>query len=411
LNVADGALNNIQLILQRIRSLVVEANSDLNSQNDLENIQTEINQLLLEINTISTNTNFNGLSLFTGQFQTAGEGSTTIINRLGQGTLTDMAVPYTNPVTGATGYNSVFNGSSIQPFISPLVSSLTSGAFVPTYSVWSIISASNNMFDPDSQSFVGPGVLVEEEVYSTASNFGPSPLFVDYSALPVDLGGFQIPIPTPDAINFNVPVGGPGQIFSAIFSDIGNLQEAVGAQAAFLTQLPIAQVTGNALTVNDGGDEGQIVAINLPEINTEVLNVSGINVLDPDITTVNPQNVATATPAKAVVTGVSSSNVMNASLAEYQLDQALQSISSTRAQVGAQTVALQQDADNDNTAAVNLTATESNIRDANIGQTVTDLTQQQILVSVGTSVLSQLDVNAQQLTALLLNSFAGFPAA
>ena len=70
-------------------------------------------------------------------------------------------------------------------------------------------------------------------------------------------------------------------------------------------------------------------------------------------------------------------------------------------------VATQIDDNNDSTAIVQYQATVSNIRDADIGATVTDYTQQQIIVSVGDSVLAQLQVDSTRLTALLLNSFNG----
>ena len=60
--VADGALQTTTDILQRIRSLAVEASSDTNTQSDKANLQTEVTQLLQEVNTISQNTNFNGSS-------------------------------------------------------------------------------------------------------------------------------------------------------------------------------------------------------------------------------------------------------------------------------------------------------------------------------------------------------------
>ncbi|MBV8154441.1 MAG: hypothetical protein JOY98_08470, partial [Candidatus Eremiobacteraeota bacterium] len=70
-----------------------------------------------------------------------------------------------------------------------------------------------------------------------------------------------------------------------------------------------------------------------------------------------------------------------------------------------------QDANGDSVAVVNLTAASSNIRDADIAATTTDFTKNQILVNVGNSVLAQVEVSATQLTALLLNSFAGLGAA
>ncbi|HEY1975402.1 MAG TPA: flagellin, partial [Candidatus Baltobacteraceae bacterium] len=61
--VALGALTSTTNILQRIRSLAVEAASDINSNNDRLNLQTEVTQLLLEVNRIAQNTNFNGAPL------------------------------------------------------------------------------------------------------------------------------------------------------------------------------------------------------------------------------------------------------------------------------------------------------------------------------------------------------------
>ena len=64
--VADGALQTTTDILQRIRSLAVEASSDTATTSDKQNLQTEVTQLLQEVNTISENTNFNGSSLLDG---------------------------------------------------------------------------------------------------------------------------------------------------------------------------------------------------------------------------------------------------------------------------------------------------------------------------------------------------------
>ncbi|OBA00138.1 FliC/FljB family flagellin [Halomonas sp. G11] len=57
---AEGALNQVNDNLQRIRELSVQAQNDTNSQDDLQSIQGEINQRLNEIDRISEETNFNG---------------------------------------------------------------------------------------------------------------------------------------------------------------------------------------------------------------------------------------------------------------------------------------------------------------------------------------------------------------
>src|SRR6185437_16340621 len=64
--VAEGALQTTTDILQRIRTLSVEAASDITSPSDKANLQVEVTQLLLEVNRISQNTQFNGLALLDG---------------------------------------------------------------------------------------------------------------------------------------------------------------------------------------------------------------------------------------------------------------------------------------------------------------------------------------------------------
>nr|WP_290698511.1 flagellin [Halomonas sp. UBA3074] len=56
----EGALNQVNDNLQRIRELAVQAQNDTNSDKDLTSIQAEINQRLNEIDRISEETDFNG---------------------------------------------------------------------------------------------------------------------------------------------------------------------------------------------------------------------------------------------------------------------------------------------------------------------------------------------------------------
>ncbi|MBF5054044.1 MAG: FliC/FljB family flagellin [Alloalcanivorax venustensis] len=60
---AEGALNQVNDNLQRVRELTVQAQNDTNSQSDLNSIQDEINQRLDEINRVSQETNFNGVKV------------------------------------------------------------------------------------------------------------------------------------------------------------------------------------------------------------------------------------------------------------------------------------------------------------------------------------------------------------
>lgn len=60
---AEGALNQVNDNIQRIRELTVQAGNDTNSDKDLGTIQNEIGQRLEEINRLSDETSFNGLKV------------------------------------------------------------------------------------------------------------------------------------------------------------------------------------------------------------------------------------------------------------------------------------------------------------------------------------------------------------
>jgi flagellin len=60
---AEGALNQVNDNLQRVRELTVQAQNGTNSQDDLTSIQNEIGQRLNEINRISEETEFNGVKV------------------------------------------------------------------------------------------------------------------------------------------------------------------------------------------------------------------------------------------------------------------------------------------------------------------------------------------------------------
>ena len=71
---AEGALNETHSILQRMRELTVQAANDTNQTTDRGQLQLEIGQLVQEINRISTTTQFNGKTLLSGAYSTAGTG-------------------------------------------------------------------------------------------------------------------------------------------------------------------------------------------------------------------------------------------------------------------------------------------------------------------------------------------------
>lgn len=65
---AEGALTEVSNNLQRIRELAVQASNATNSQSDRNALQAEVGQLVSEIQRVSTQTKFNGVTLLDGSF-------------------------------------------------------------------------------------------------------------------------------------------------------------------------------------------------------------------------------------------------------------------------------------------------------------------------------------------------------
>jgi flagellin len=84
------------------------------------------------------------------------------------------------------------------------------------------------------------------------------------------------------------------------------------------------------------------------------------------------------------------------------IDQAIDDVSGLRARLGAaQKNLLQTNANSLNVAIENITATESDIRDADMAAQTTEFTKNQILVQAGTAMLAQANVAQQNVLQLL----------
>ena len=65
---AEGALDEVHAMLQRMRELAVQSANDSNTADDREYIQGEVNQLREEIGAITDKTQFNTMTLLDGSF-------------------------------------------------------------------------------------------------------------------------------------------------------------------------------------------------------------------------------------------------------------------------------------------------------------------------------------------------------
>lgn len=374
LNVAEGHLQTVSSVLTRMRALVVEAHSDLNSKGNLLQIQTELDSLKSEINHIASSAVFNGLHLLDGSLSNA-QAQPARVQEVTPEPLPDGSIGHPN-VADSTGTG----------VPGPLCTSVTVGNNVETaLCEISVVGYDpNNAVDPILGPIGGPGLYVQLTAYGADPSFGPMQQTI--TAIPVGAGQLNAQV---------VDSSGTNIVLSFTLSNLG--PQDVGATQAFQTFQNTPASTGNALAVNYGGEEGAALDLSIPNIDLQQLGLSDITVAAPQVTDgVNP-------------TAQSNSNQFSAKDAELRVDDAIQNVDSARAQIGAQTVSLENASSDAGIAIVNQTASAAAIRDANIAQSTTEFTRDQILSSLQTSVLESVNAAGKDVITLV-NSIQGGPA-
>jgi flagellin len=349
--VADGALSTTTDILQRIRSLAVEASSDISSTADRQNLQSEVSQLLLEVNRISQDTSFNGQALLDGSHA---------------GFQAEINASLAITANAALASNS---GSLSTGFLIASITGINQGA---------LNNAGFNTTTTAVGTFQGDGTAatatvdgtIELQVVNNGVSVGVQETFVSSNSGQVTVSS---------ATYF------AGQVFTDLDNvqiTLGNVTAAdVGTTAYVKISQNVAALTNPsnpAFNFQSGANEGDTIQIGFEATNTQTLRVSNIN----------------------LALSSSSNPSLGAEDAIGQIDNALNHLLNQRAQLGAIIVRLNEDANNDNVAATNLQASEAQIRDLNVGQETTNFTKLQVLVQVGTSVLAQSNANAQSVLGL-----------
>jgi flagellin len=339
--VAEGALQTTTDILQRVRNLAVEAASDINSQSDKNNLQAEVSQLLLEVNRISQNTNFNGQALLDGThagFQAQEQATLTV---------TSNAALASNSGTTSSGF---------------LVASAVAASASFQTTVGGVQGLAGGTGTADG--------TISLQVINTGVSIAIQETFISSGSGAVSVSS------TLYGANANI------QDFNNVQITTGNITSAdVGTTSYIKVSQNVGALTNPnnpAFNFQSGADEGSTIQIGFQATNTQTLRISNIN----------------------LAASAANNPSLGAEDAIGQIDNALQRLLNQRAQLGAAVVRLNEDSNNDNIASVNLQASESQIRDLNVGEATTEFTKLQILNQVGTSVLAQANSNAQSVLGL-----------
>jgi flagellin len=354
LTVADGAMETITQILQRMRSLIVEGRSDLLSDADRNDLTAELQQLGDEINKIAEKTNFNGTHLLDGSATPPG------LSSPGQGvlsqndTLTSSGLPFIDPTSlngtpGAPPLDVKVSIDGVDPTTGDILVTINAAS---SDSSFVVTDASGN---PDNPQFVRA---------ASGTNFDDP----NFGAL-VSAG-----ILTASMVDTNSINGiSNGTFWNNLQFVFNNVTAADVGKSAFIYTTN-ATATSSPLEIGVGDHEGDQVAISLPVMSTSNLQIQGIQ--------------------------LTSNDVLNEG-AEYRLDAAIQTVVGARAQLGAQTVSLQETQQNTSIASTNLTASASAIRDLNVASETTTFTRLQIQQELGTRLLSSMDSLSTTVYSLL----------
>lgn len=99
---AESGLDQVQTMMQRMRELAVQASSDTVGATERGYANTEIQQLLTEVNNIGNRTKFNGNALLTGAMSTAIDASGTVTNGLIAGAAAVTSIDVSAAKSGTT---------------------------------------------------------------------------------------------------------------------------------------------------------------------------------------------------------------------------------------------------------------------------------------------------------------------
>jgi flagellin len=345
---AEGALTETHSILQRMRDLAVQANNSGGLNDDAKaNIQSEVVQLKAELNRIADTTTFNGKKLLDGSFNAtfqvgANAGETIGINigtAMGSAGLGVDGVD----VTAAGAYTNAAAAAAGK------VSTVAAADGTNAELTFTAVSG-----DPTADVAVFEGLSGTISFGGKSFDLGT----VDYSNADGDNDASTAPTAADALAALNTAA-----------------KSALGLSG---TDPFTATATTVVFQVNEAVS-GYTEAAGAP-----VGSAAG---------TPTVQQLAAATPTFTAASG--------AEAAIDDLDNAIKTVSTQRADLGAIQNRFDHTINNLNVAVENLTASESRIRDADMAQEMVQFTRNQILSQAGTAMLAQANQASQGVLSLL----------
>jgi len=337
---AEGGMDEIQNMLQRMRDLAVEASNDTLGTGERMNIGQELDALRQEANNVATRTKFNGIGLLQGQLSGALD-------------------------TGVAGTAELQVGQ----FLSAIGGASQTGIGLASISAIDVSSAGSGTAFKFSTSGNGDLTLTNETTH--AAHTLTLGAFAAGTTTQLDFGEMGV------KISINNASG--GSITAA------NLATSL-TQGAH-DELTTATSSG-AASLQSGANSGDTTTVTFADVRLSGGTNSSMTNVYSQIGTFSAVGGAGATQS-------------NASTLITTLDTALSFLSTERAKLGAAQNRLEHSISSVKSQAANLDASNSRIRDVDVAEESGSMARSNILMQAGVSVLSQANQMPQLALKLL----------
>lgn len=337
---ASGAMGEITNDLQSMRSLAVESLNATNSATDRADLNSQFTQLMNDINSVASQTQFNGVNLLDGTFQ----GATFQVGANAGQSITVGAISSAK----ANAIGNYYVGTS----------SGTAGSYS------SATLATTNGLDKAASMSTVDGTSVTLQVSVDGTNY-------DTSA--ITLSGNKTTDLASEAAAINQAVSSVG----GVVATVNGSEIQINGTAAHTVDFSISSASdASGATMSTGASA--LAALGLDSTDT----------------------VSTNSSAK-YVSALSVTSVDNSNLALISIDQALQQLATSSANLGAYQNRFQAAVTGLQTDSTNLSAAKSQIVDANYAQATSSLSKEQILQQASTAMVAQANTIPQNILTLL----------
>lgn len=417
--VAEGALDESVNLMQRMRTLAVQANNGINSQEDRVALNKEFQSLRLEIDRIASTTQFGGVNLLSASFEGhfligANAGNDFVISDL-NGQSKNLGEVEWNARTPAApgGYDAINIQLATQPI------TLNGVTFNQNYA-----RAEDFVRDINSTKFPynqGP-VTAELQPFTLTSG-------IDLSVLPayMDLNGVTVDLTTGiDLTDWDpaLPTAENASLMSTVVSRINAVAAAQGLGFSVSgvistdpanNMISMNSLQGNSLPLDNGAPAtlptSSTLSLNalLPALSATTymgaidLYSAGekFSNIDMQGSTLNNIGFFADDIIKHTVDTLDLFNAENAERALNILDIGLRQVGAQRSELGAQANSLHSAVRSLSITNENTSAARSRIRDTDFAKETAELTRTQILQQAGTTILSQANQRPQAALSLL----------